>query len=120
MARIPIIKDLKSTRVASTYGGWLYCDHCGENIGYLCYVTYDNFKFTYQCKCGETGCMHISFGDVSVLNHSENTLAPIKNRLCCPNDESPLLTILENKLMHYQYEIDCVKCNSKYLGAKTL
>ena len=52
MARIPKVKELINTRLASTYGGWIYCDYCGQNIGYLCYVTYDHFTFDYQCHCG--------------------------------------------------------------------
>lgn len=39
-------KLLENTKLASGYGGWIYCAHCNQNIGYLCYVTYDNFNFT--------------------------------------------------------------------------
>jgi len=120
MTRIPKIKELIGTKIANTYGGWVYCEHCGENIGYLCYVTYDNFRFNYQCKCGAGGSIHIAFGDKDNASHSKNKLINIKNRLCCPNDASPLLTILEKKLTSYQYEIDCIKCKTKYLEEKIL
>lgn len=44
MSRNTKIKELSHTRLANQYGGWIYCESCGENIGYLCYTTYDNFS----------------------------------------------------------------------------
>ena len=41
MARVLKNKELVNTRLATNYGGWMYCDKCNENIGYLCYSTYD-------------------------------------------------------------------------------
>jgi len=120
MARKPVMKELKNTKLASGYGGWIYCVHCGENIGYLCYVTYDNFNFEYQCQCGQHGSIHIAFDNVERGEQSNNKLVGIKNRLCCPNDQSPLLTILEKKLVSYKYAIDCVSCKTKYMEEKTL
>ena len=118
MSRKPVIKELENTKLASTYGGWIYCDQCGENIGYLCYVTYDNFKFEYTCNCGESGSIHIAFHDVKEPYRFEDNLAELKNRLCCPIDESPLLTILEKKLVSYTCEIDCVSCKTRYTKEK--
>ena len=40
-ARVVKSKQLVNTRLAANYGGWMYCDQCNENIGYLCYATYD-------------------------------------------------------------------------------
>lgn len=118
MARKPTMKELNNTKLASTYGGWIYCDHCGENIGYLCYVTYDNFRFEYECNCGGKGNVCINFGDVNNPSRTTDQLILIKNRLCCPNDASPLLTILENKLISYHCEIDCVSCKTRYSREK--
>ena len=42
MARILKNKELVNTKLATNYGGWMYCDTCNENIGYLCYSTYTN------------------------------------------------------------------------------
>lgn len=39
MARIIKRKELIRTRLLKEYGSWIYCDACGENIGYLCYAT---------------------------------------------------------------------------------
>ncbi len=114
MSRKPTIKELNNTKLASGYGGWVYCDNCGKNIGYLCYITYDSFKFEYQCKCGGCGDMHIAFRDVSDAESNERELITIKNRLCCPNDQSPLFTVLEKNLENYQYEVVCNKCNIIY------
>lgn len=118
MTRKPIVKELINTRIASNYGGWIYCDCCGENIGYLCYVTYDNFKLDYQCKCGKHGKIYIAFGDIEDAKMTNNQLILIKNRMCCPVDQSPLFTILDKKLIFYRYEIECVRCNTKYVDKK--
>lgn len=98
MSRIPKVKELVGTRLASGHGGWVYCDSCGENIGYLCYVTYDSFRFSYQCKCGAHGSIHLAFEDDCPTDNAADRLITIKNRLCCPRDNSPLFTILLKKL----------------------
>lgn len=84
MARTPKVKKLVNTRLASGYGGWIYCDSSGENIGYLCYVTYDEFHLSYQCKCGNCGQADLEFtpeGDTAMTGLGEsNSLITIKNR----------------------------------------
>ncbi len=52
MARILKNKELVNTRLATNYGGWMYCTNCNKNIGYLCYVTYDRLNLKYECNCG--------------------------------------------------------------------
>ncbi|WP_343248516.1 hypothetical protein [Diplocloster hominis] len=120
MSRVPSIKKLENTRLASTYGGWIYCGECGKNIGYLCYVTYDHFRFAYKCKCGACGSIQIDFEPEKQYIPSDKKTITIKNRLCCAEDQSPLLTVLEKNLDSYSYEIGCVKCNTKYAEEKTL
>lgn len=120
MARTPVMKELVRTRLASGHGGWVYCDSCGENIGYLCYVTYNSFKLSYQCKCGGCGSMHLVFEENSPVMEGEPALVTIKNRLCCPHDNSPLFTILYKKLERYRYEVVCAKCGRTYTEGKTL
>lgn len=118
MARTPQTKLLENTRLANTYGGWIYCENCGKNIGYLCYVTYNHFYFNYKCKCGTCGKMQIDFEEQNLIKVSESKLIIIKNRLCCPHDQSPLFTILEKNLDSYFYKIECVKCNTIYMEEK--
>lgn len=120
MARTPKRKELHSTKLANNYGGWIYCESCGQSIGYLCYVTYDHFRFDYKCKCGAAGSMRIDFDEVQTSVPSDNKPVLIKNRLSCPKDQSPLLTILEKKLDSYTYEIECTACKTKYTEEKTL
>ncbi len=38
----------------------------------------------------------------------------IKNRLCCPEDSSPLITILEKKLKSYKLAVTCKACSRIY------
>ncbi len=63
MARSLKNKELINTRLAANYGGWMYCDQCNENIGYLCYSTYDHLELHYQCNCGSKGSAKITFDD---------------------------------------------------------
>lgn len=114
MARALKNKELVNTRLANTYGGWVYCDGCNKTIGYLCYVTYNRFKIDYKCQCGNEGGVSLSFDDEDTPKDAEQKMLINKNRLCCPADESPLVTILSKKLMSYECEIVCRKCNTKY------
>lgn len=114
MARSIKVKELVNTRLASGYGGWIYCDSCGENIGYLCYVTYNRFQFSYQCNCGGCGSMHLVFEEGISMGEGSEGLVTIKNRLCCPRDNGPLFTILYKKLDSYRYQVTCAACGTQY------
>ncbi len=114
MSRTPEIKELTNTRLASGYGGWIYCEGCNKTIGYLCYITYKSFKLDYQCNCGQCGSVYISFADDNPPGESQDHLIKIKNRLCCPADQSPLLTVVEKSLKDYKCEVVCMACNSKF------
>lgn len=114
MARGLKAKALTATRLANEYGGWIYCAGCGQTIGYLCYVTYSRFTLRYQCTCGSHGIIYLDFGR-ELAQSSREPLLCIKNRLCCPLDQSPLVTILAKKLTHYEYEITCETCGTMYV-----
>lgn len=118
MSRTPMIKELVNTRLASGYGGWIYCQSCGKNIGFLCYVTYHSFRLEYKCECGSYGNMQIAFGDVSSVTKGDDKLITIKHRLCCPNDQSPLFTVLEKSLSSYKYQVVCKACNKEFSEEK--
>jgi len=118
MARQIKDKVLINTRLATNYGGWTYCDGCGENIGYLCYSTYDRLKFEYECQCGSKGSAYIDFSDSAEGACCEESLIKIKNRLCCSTDNEPLVTILEPKLHDYKIEITCKACGRIYKQEK--
>lgn len=119
MARTVKYKGLKNTRLASTYGGWIYCESCNKTIGYLCYVTYNQFKLDYKCKCGNSGSICLMFDDINTSEIADMHMVTIKNRLCCPSDESPLVTILSKNLAAYECEIVCKACNTKYREEQT-
>ena len=116
MSRIPIHKHLRNTRLANEYGGWMYCTSCNKTIAYLCYVTYDRFKFQFTCKCGESGNADIAFVNTQGAISSDKLPVAIKNRLCCPEDNSPLVTFVEKNLDKYSYEIVCKPCQHLYKG----
>lgn len=120
MARVLKTKELEHTKLAANYGGWMYCTHCNTNIGYLCYVTYDKLDFKYTCQCGGKGSVFIEFEDSKDGCHSKDDMITIKNRLCCPKDDSPMITILENKLKNYQFEITCKSCGTIYQKEKSI
>lgn len=114
MARTVRNKELSNTRLAANYGGWMYCENCGENIGYLCYATYDRIRLQYKCNCGSTGCVLIDFDDSQSGQHCDDDLAVVRNRFCCPNDNEPLITILDNKVAKYELQISCKTCGNIY------
>ena len=118
MARILEHKELINTKLATNYGGWMYCTNCNKNIGYLCYVTYDRLSFQYTCNCGSKGSTILDFTDSVQGHHCDCELEVIKNRFCCPDDKSPLITILEKNLKDYEFEITCKNCGMIYSKRK--
>lgn len=118
MARSLKNKELINTRLATNYGGWMYFDNCNENIGYLCYSTYDRLELKYKCNCGSKGSVLLDFLDSNTGKMSADELVIIKNRLCCPKDNEPLITILDKKITSYEIEITCKSCLSIYKKVK--
>ena len=118
MARSLKNKELINTRLAANYGGWMYCDQCNENIGYLCYSSYDHLELHYQCNCGSKGSADITFEDSKTGSECDDELITIKNRFCCPKDQEPLIMILDKKVMSYEMKITCKDCGSIYKRVK--
>ncbi|MCI9016817.1 MAG: hypothetical protein HFJ53_06615 [Clostridia bacterium] len=114
MARILKNKELVNTRLATNYGGWMYCDKCNENIGYLCYSTYDRLELKYKCNCGSQGNIIIDFEDSKIGKECNDELIILKNRFCCSKDSEPLITILDKKVNSYEMKITCKSCNQIY------
>lgn len=107
-------KELVNTKLLNNYGSWIYCSSCEQTIGYLCYVTYHSVMLKYTCKCGNKGSIHIEKEDKIEPVPSSKSLITIKNRLCCPEDHSPLITILTQKLEHTACRIVCQNCSHEY------
>lgn len=114
MARVLKTKELIDTRLATNYGGWMYCDKCNENIGYLCYSTYDRLELKYKCNCGSQGSVILEFEDSKTGQGCNEELLIIKNRFCCSKDKNPLITILDNKILNYEMQITCKSCHKMY------
>lgn len=114
MARIVKTKELNNTKLATNYGGWIYCSICNENIGYLCYSTYDKIELEYTCNCKNKGSILIDFEDSLMGTITNDHLIIIKNRLCCPQNNDPLITLLENKLLAYNLNITCKSCHNTF------
>jgi hypothetical protein len=107
-------KELVNTKLANNYGGWIYCSSCNQTIGYLCYVTYHSIALEYSCNCGNKGKIDIEKEELIKAVPSMKNLIIVKNRLCCPEDQSPLITILNQKLKDSSCKIVCVNCNHEY------
>lgn len=114
MARTVKDKKLIDTKLAANYGGWMYCEKCNENIGYLCYSTYDRLELEYQCNCGNRGGVILDFEDSKAGQECGDELAIIRNRLCCPKDHEPLITVLDQKVTNYKMKITCKTCGNFY------
>lgn len=114
MKRILKTKNLLNAKMLKEYASWIYCESCGKTVAYLCYVSYDNFDFKFTCNCKKEGEVYIDFGSVENPEKSNDKLVKIKNRLSCPKDESPLLTIVEKNIQAYSYKISCLNCSKEY------
>lgn len=118
LARVLKNKKLENTRLATNYGGWMYCTNCNRNIGYLCYITYDRLQLQYECNCGSHGSAFLDFEDSQEDKESKEALITVKNRLCCPEDSSPLITMLSKNLNSYAFTITCKACGKTYMQHK--
>lgn len=111
-------KQLINARLLKNYGSWMYCDTCGNVIGYLCYSTYDYFKFNFTCGCGEYGSFELGEDKSAASGRDKDQLVLKKGRLCCPNDQAPLFSIVEKNLKGYDYKVVCTDCSSRFQGKK--
>ncbi|MDE5888967.1 MAG: hypothetical protein K2H20_03000 [Bacilli bacterium] len=118
MARVLKNKELIKTRLATNYGGWMYCDTCNENIGYLCYATYDRLELKYKCNCGSEGSAILDFEDSHTGKECNDELVIVKNRFCSLSDNSPLIQTLDKKVAHYEMIITFKACESVYKKTK--
>ena len=95
-------------------GSWIYCDVCNKTVAYLCYSTYQIFKFDFACKCGSSGTIDLEYPSDRNPKLSLYILNKKKNRLCCPNDDAPLFTIVEKHINKYSYSVTCNTCQDSY------
>lgn len=109
-----LIKEIESGRILKNNGSWMYCDKCNKTVGYLCYTTYESFRFEFVCKCGGKGFFHLSYKNNFVAKRATEKLKTDKNRLCCPNDDSPLFTIVEKNIDKVNYSVTCKNCLTEY------
>ena len=118
MARKPKIKQLDGTKLLKEYASWVYCNSCEKTAAYLCYVTYDLCELDFTCNCGNNGRLFIEFEHDAAMV-SDEPLNAVKNRLCCPKDHSPLLTMVEKNLTNYSVRIVCNTCGTEYSQTKS-
>ncbi len=111
-----LIKEIENGRILKNNGSWMYCDKCDKTVGYLCYSTYQNFQFDFVCKCGNKGSFKLKYQTENELTKSNEKLKTIKNRLCCPNDNSPLFTIVDKNIENVKYNVTCKRCFNNYEG----
>lgn len=114
MARVLKKKELVRSRLLKEYASWIYCTSCNQTVAYLCYVTYDAFDFAYTCTCGSKGEVHLAFDEIQDRQTSDAPLVPVKNRQCCPADQSPLVSFVEKNLESYTCEVVCKACATRY------
>ena len=60
----------------------------------------------------------LDFEDRKIGKNSKDELVILKNRLCCPKDNEPLITILDKKVASYEMQITCKSCESIYKKVK--
>lgn len=80
-------------------------------------MTYDKCHFDFECCCGAKGKLDIRFTN-SEYPLNKHPLIIVKNRCCCPIDQSPLITFVEKNLMHYNCYIACASCKNEFFQKK--
>ena len=103
-------KLLVNSRMLKSTGSWIYCSDCEKTVAYLCYSTYQHFSFHYECMCGSNGKVELEYPTGEELRQSQDELLIKKNRLCCPNDESPLFTIVNKHISNFSFKVVCKEC----------
>ncbi|RXQ87174.1 hypothetical protein EO244_16665 [Ancylomarina salipaludis] len=109
-----LIKEIQNGRILKNNGSWMYCNKCDKTVGYLCYSTYQDFQFDFICKCGNKGSFRLKYQTENGLTKPNEELKTVKNRLCCPNDDSPLFTIVDKNIEKVKYKVTCKKCSTTY------
>lgn len=71
-------------------------------------------KLVYECNCGFKGALFIDFEDSKPGEVCEQDLVVIRNRFCCPADESPFLTMLSKNVKNFEFEATCNACGKIY------
>ena len=102
------------------HASWLYCDGYNQTVAYLCYVTYQYFRFEFSCTCGSHGVAENSFAgpspeDLLVATPTRNAT----KRFCCQKDGSPLFSPVPKNLKAYQADVVCKACATRYQISET-
>ncbi len=104
----------RNSRMLKRNGSWIYCDTCNTTVAYLCYSTYQHFRFEFVCRCGTVGALEIEHPSDRAPDPSARDLMKIKNRFCCPNDEAPLFSIVEKHIAKCSFAVTCNTCFNSY------
>lgn len=107
-------KEIVNGRILKNNGSWMYCDKCNKTVAYLCYTTYQSFQFNFDCNCGNKGSFKLIYKTDFAPREQTKELTLVKNRLCCPVDESALFTIVEKNIKDVTYAVVCKKCGTRY------
>ena len=105
----------KNSRMLKRNGSWIYCEKCNKTVAYLCYSTYQHFNLKFSCNCGARGSIEIEHPSAKKSELSSAGLKRNKNRLCCPNDDAPLFSIVEKHIKGCSYSVTCNKCFNSYM-----
>lgn len=108
-------RTIRNGRMLKNTGSWLYCGSCDRTVAYLCYTTYLFFRFRFNCLCGSSGEFDLSYEGAPEGKEADKDLYEARGgRLCCPDDGSPLFTIVHKHLESCEYTVCCRKCGSVY------
>ena len=108
-----IIKTL-GTRIAHDNGSRIYCSQCGNAVAVLSDSHSDYFKYHYKCNCGNQGSIELGHKAKEDLFEMDSALEITRKRMRCPNDDSPLLSILDKNVERFEYEVICKTCGGAY------
>ncbi|TCO69000.1 hypothetical protein [Marinisporobacter balticus] len=110
-----LYREIENGRMLKNNGSWMYCNQCDNTIGYLCYSTYQTFEFKSKCSCGNVAKFKLGYFEDEYKNSCKD-LKLVKNRYCCPHDDSPLFSVVNKNIESYYCKVVCNECNTSYIS----
>ena len=112
-----IERNLSNCRLLKNYGSWLYCSACNKTVAYLCYTGYKWIEIKFECSCGSQGKIQLfESGFEPIPSQSTAKLNFVKNRYCCPKDNTAFFSIVNERVKNLIYEVQCLECSTSYRG----
>lgn len=91
----------------------MFCEKCNSLVGKIEMFNYSYIRYTYVCKCGNTGTAELYRGRKPWRGHPRRTLYNEDNTYKCQACETPLFWVNEENVCNHAFDVVC-KCGVEY------